>query len=271
MKINKMKKFKNYCVYLYKKYPTRTIFGVISMFFIFLLSSIINRIDITNVWETLQSIAIIYALYIFFLIISLPVLREIGLYIHYHMTLNSLKNLEYSIENHSDKTVQYRLNDFIKSYDLLRKQIKKSVTNSKSYLYSHKQETVCILKDTDLFFDVTVKLIMKKEDDLYTNNLSTDNLNIICIFLKTFDKFVFIDFKFSNILLVDEFFEKHNSYLEKTHEDLFEKTKTNIDNHYLYKSRYSNWRFSTVTSIILVLIPIAITVIRELIFYIINL
>lgn len=106
MKINKMKKIKNYCVYLYQKYPTRTIFGVISMFFIFLLSSIIDRIDITNVWETLQSIAIIYTLYIFFFIISLPVLREIGLYIHYHMTLNNLKNLEYSIENHSDKTVQ---------------------------------------------------------------------------------------------------------------------------------------------------------------------
>ena len=178
-----MKKFKDYCVYLYQKHPFRTILGFIFMCFFFLLFTI-NRVDTTNVWETLQFIVIIYALYIIVLIISLPIIREIGLYIQYHTTLKDLKNLEYSIENHSAKIVQYKLNNFIKTYDLLRKNIKNSVKKSKSYLYSHNQETVCILKDTDLFFDVTVKLIMKKEDDLYTNNLSTDNLNIIYTFLK---------------------------------------------------------------------------------------
>ena len=261
--LSRMKKFKDYCVYLYQKYPFRTILGFIFMCFFFLLLTI-HRVDTANVLETLQFIVFMYILYFIFLIISLPVINEINLYIQYHKTLNDLKNLEYSIENHCDKTVQYKLNNFIKRYDFLRKNIKRSVTKSKSYLYSHNQETVCILKDIDLFFDVTVKLIMKKEYDLYTNNLSTDNLNIIYTFLKIFNKLMFIDFKFSNILLVNEFFEKQNSYLENTQEELFEKTKTRIENQYLDKSRYSNWR----SSIIHALIPIIIASIIKLIYLI---
>lgn len=263
MKLNEKLILINYFVYVCKNRPYRVVFSFIAIFIMALVFYYTITNSIVGFEEQLLSIAIIYIAGFAFMYVSLPVLHEIGLYGYFYPALNDLKKLEESIKKDNKKRIQFRQKKFLKNTDDFRNKLKKVIINSRSFLCSHNQETLSILQNIDLFFDVTTKLIMKKENGFYPDSLNEKNMHAIKNFFEELEQFIFIELKFLNILLVNDFFENHIFILKTSHEDIFEKTKTNIEKHYLDKKIKSNWRYSIVFSIVVVLIQVAITFILD--------
>lgn len=235
MNIKRIKKFKDYCGYLYQQHPIRAMYGLIAILYLFIILLLLNRIE-TNDSEFIFAITNFSVAYIVAFLILLPFVKELLFYHQHSMTLKRLKVLKDANEDNKKIGALY-FDFFMSGYDNLRTHIKDTVKNSKSYLVSHNQEISNISQDIDLFFDVTTKIFMKTE-----GNISKEAFKTIENFLKSLDKLAFEDFKLKNITLTHNLFDEYNVQLEKAHEDLFLKTKNNIKTHYSTKQNNKNWR-----------------------------
>lgn len=203
MNIKRIKKFKDYCVYLYQQHPIRAMYGLIAIFYLFISLLLLNRIEINDT-EFIFAISNFSIAYIVVFLILLPFIKDLLFYRQHSMTLKRLKAMKEASENNK-KIGSLYFDFFMSGYDNLRTHIKDTVKNSESYLVSHNQEIINILQDIDLFFDVTTKIFMKTE-----GNVNKETFKLIENFLKSLDKLAFEGFKLKNITLTHNLFDEYS-------------------------------------------------------------
>ena len=173
-------------------------------------------------------------MYIFLIVLLFPIINDWSFYYQYIMTRRNLSTLRFSIEN--DRKNYYSIyNEFIKNYDLFRRQLKRSIRKSKMNFLTHDQEIICLNQKIDVFFDVTSKFIIKNE-----KSLTPTHVNKIENFLKLLENSLFSSPKLINILHIQELFNKFNNDIKNLDINQFQITRKNVEEYYK-DSRVKNY------------------------------
>jgi len=217
------KRLNNFFIRPFKMYPYRTLLLILS----FIIPKLFNySIDLSNINEILY----IFIIYIFIFFIILPIIIEMGFYSLYLTTKLSSKFLKQSLEYDDEKKINSYHKKFLVNYNDLRNQLKRVVRKTNTYLLTNNQNSIHILKNIDVFFDTTIKLIEKKEYDL-----NYKDFDIIDNFLTLFEDYVFKNSKPINLLRLQVFFEEKNSQIMYINNKLFEETKRDVGCFYEHK------------------------------------
>ena len=195
-------------------------------------------VDLSNLNEILY----IFLLSIFLIIILFPILSEMGFYWEYLSTISQLGFLKLSLETDEKKFNRYHKN-FLVNYNNLRNQLKRVVRKTNTFLLTHNQKNSHILRNIDVFFDTTIKLIEKKEYDLNQNDL-----DVIDKFLTSFDNYAFKNLKPINIFRIHGFFDEMNTQIMHFNEKLYEETKKDVE--FFYENKKSKTFIPEIKSIL---------------------
>ena len=228
---------KRYFINPFLRHPLRTLLLIIIFSF---LNNWSTFLDTTKTFDLVMLVAIVIIL----LIVFIPIIDEISFYSQFNLSkqrLSFIKNhIEYNPKKYnelSDDLSSLRIKNFILnlpiqnntlienfniSYDFLRQLLKKSVGKYDSHFSTNDDEKKSVFKEIDCFFDSTMKMVAHDPFNIY----------ILDDFFRNFEEFMFGNIKSPNITQIHDFFDELNCTLFGLDEDLFNRTKENLEKYY---------------------------------------